>query len=73
MARALATSENEWQGISLERRRQFCCEPSQRTGLQVSALERMYRYFWRHKGDIYHVLFDICRCVVCWSRSNVGS
>ena len=28
-------------------------------------LERSYRFFWRHKGDVYHVLWDLCRCF--WS------
>ena len=30
--------------------------------IQVSALERFYRFFWRNKGDIYHVLWDLTRC-----------
>ena len=30
--------------------------------VQVSALERFYRFFWRNKGDIYHVLWDLTRC-----------
>ncbi|KAK9843419.1 hypothetical protein WJX81_001420 [Elliptochloris bilobata] len=28
---------------------------------KVSLLERSYRFFWRHKGDVYHVLWDLCR------------
>ena len=28
----------------------------------MSVLERSYRFFWRHKGDVYHVLWDLCRC-----------
>ena len=32
---------------------------------QVSCLERSYRFFWRHKGDVYHVLWDLCRCGLC--------
>ena len=31
--------------------------------VQVSALERFYRFFWRNKGDVYHVLWDLTRCV----------
>ncbi len=31
---------------------------------QVSALERFYRFFWRNKGDIYHILWDLTRCAV---------
>lgn len=30
--------------------------------MQVSALERFYRFFWRNKGDVYHVLWDLTRC-----------
>ncbi|CAL5228931.1 g12160 [Coccomyxa viridis] len=30
---------------------------------KVSALERFYRFFWRNKGDIYHVLWDLTRFV----------
>ena len=30
--------------------------------VQVSALERFYRFFWRNKGDVYHVLWDLTRC-----------
>lgn len=29
---------------------------------QVSVLERSYRFFWRHKSDVYHILWDLCRC-----------
>lgn len=27
--------------------------------LQVSLLERTWRYAWRRKGDVYHLLFDM--------------
>jgi hypothetical protein len=47
---------------------------------QVSALERFYRFFWRNKGDVYHVLWDLTRCsarlpchlqcmLLCWTSS----
>lgn len=29
--------------------------------LQVSPLERWWRYLWRRKGDVYHLMFDMCR------------
>ncbi|KAL3142839.1 hypothetical protein ABBQ38_003132 [Trebouxia sp. C0009 RCD-2024] len=29
----------------------------------VSILERTWRYAWRRKGDVYHLLFDMCRYV----------
>ena len=35
----------------------FCC------CMQVSILERTWRYAWRRKGDVYHLLFDMCRYV----------
>ncbi|KAK9907364.1 hypothetical protein WJX75_002254 [Coccomyxa subellipsoidea] len=28
---------------------------------KVNPLERMYRYFWQNKGDIYHVCWDLTR------------
>ncbi len=31
--------------------------------MQVSILERTWRWAWRRKGDVYHLLFDICRYV----------
>ena len=29
----------------------------------MSILERTWRYAWRRKGDVYHLLFDMCRYV----------
>ena len=40
---------------------------------QVSALERFYRFFWRNKGDIYHILWDLTRCAVTPDRSTLLS
>ena len=34
-----------------------CCD------VQVSILERTWRWAWRRKGDVYHLLFDMCRYV----------
>ena len=31
--------------------------------VQVSLLERTWRYAWRRKGDVYHLLFDLCNYV----------
>ncbi len=31
--------------------------------MQVSILERTWRWAWRRKGDVYHLLFDMCRYV----------
>ena len=41
-------------------------------------LERSYRFFWRHKGDVYHVLWDLCRCgpvpaAACQLSENMAS
>jgi hypothetical protein len=30
--------------------------------LQVPPMERIYRYFWRQKGDVYALLWDMQRC-----------
>ena len=39
-----------------------CLAPRlQAVGLQVSPLERWWRYLWRRKGDVYHLMFDMCR------------
>ena len=29
--------------------------------LQVPPIERLYRYFWRRKGDVYALLWDMQR------------
>ena len=29
---------------------------------QVPPMERIYRYFWRQKGDVYALLWDMQRC-----------
>ena len=42
--------------------RSHCVAPRlQAVGLQVSPLERWWRYLWRRKGDVYHLMFDMCR------------
>lgn len=33
------------------------CQPV--SDMQVSLLERTWRYAWRKKGDVYHLLFDM--------------
>lgn len=35
---------------------------------QVSALERFYRFFWKNKGDIYHLTWDLTRYAMAWGQ-----
>ena len=35
----------------------------------MSPLERFYRSFWKNKGDVYHVCWDLTRCApLSWLR-----
>ena len=61
-AHACSAGHGEWaQACRAAHSSDYLARRLQPVRLQVSPLERWWRYLWRRKGDVYHLMFDMCR------------